>query len=710
MNITLTGKVIYNDKTPVKGIRIKIWETDNFHKNNPDDLIVNDITDANGNYSGTGPGKDIGGIQTFRYRIEFPNSSKVIESKSKELLKKTLKIIKIGSKDMIWKNWILDFDTKIQEDWFSKPKNELQLTTFIKKAVQNNKKIKVVGSGHSHSPVAKPFDNEALINTHDLTGFKNRYRWLKSDVQNRIKTGNFIGEEKKLKVKSYERFLAGTTVRDVYRKLTEKKLGLINMGPFDGQTISGVINTNTHGTGLQLPGFADMVKSVEMLVIIPTSNTTNKVEMWVIEPSNGISDPIKFKQLAKNRHLVQNDDVFNSIVCGYGLFGIIYSYTLAVRNLYWLNENHEATNWKQLKNDFADLKTKGTTSKLANNEQVKIYINTAQCVNRNGINDKTLVRIDTWQEQFKNKKEQFIPQPDDYGKGIHKIWPPMRKRTANYAFQKIAESHFKIKGNAGNGKASPIMLVGFRSFFKTDKATKFIYNYDKTVYYRAIRRGRDNNILFDKAKNKTALGKIDNTSIKNSSVPQDFATSLEICVPIERTIETIESLMNFIPTLHVNLFIPTGVRFTDKSGHFLAPAYNQKSAFIELGGFLPSKDLLDSIAGGKKMTKTEEALRDKQWKNYLKIYSEAFEKIINHLNKRIPNIRFHKGKFNTYNVNTLKKHYPNSFHKWLPIYHLFSSSELLDCPNSVDKWKITQTRPKIAKQILGSRLEDLKTT
>ena len=40
-------------------------------RNNPDDLIVNDISDASGNFSGTGVWKDSGGIETGTYRYEI---------------------------------------------------------------------------------------------------------------------------------------------------------------------------------------------------------------------------------------------------------------------------------------------------------------------------------------------------------------------------------------------------------------------------------------------------------------------------------------------------------------------------------------------------------------------------------------------------------------------------------------------------------------
>lgn len=53
-SITITGNLIYTDKSPISGARVKIWETDSLQRNNPDDLIVDDVTDNSGRFSGRG--------------------------------------------------------------------------------------------------------------------------------------------------------------------------------------------------------------------------------------------------------------------------------------------------------------------------------------------------------------------------------------------------------------------------------------------------------------------------------------------------------------------------------------------------------------------------------------------------------------------------------------------------------------------------------
>ena len=213
-----------------------------------------------------------------------------------------------------WSNWIKDFETAVDIRY---PSTRVELQDILEEAVLSDKKIKAVGSGHSHSMVAVPTNHHIAVDFHSLSGEIRNYRWL--NRQARAESRYLV------------RMKAGTQIRHANIEiLTPKGLALINQGPYDGQTIAGAINTNTHGTGLGMGGFADMVQSVEMLVVVPDASGQHKVEVWFVEPTEGISDPIQFRRRNRNgnKFLVQNDDIFYSAVCGYGLFGIAYSILL----------------------------------------------------------------------------------------------------------------------------------------------------------------------------------------------------------------------------------------------------------------------------------------------------------------------------------------------------------------------------------------------
>ncbi len=55
---------------------------------------------------------------------------------------------------------------------------------------------------------------------------------------------------------------AGITIHDLNKTLEQRDLGLMNMGGYDGQTIIGATSTSTHGSGITLPPFPDMVRSL----------------------------------------------------------------------------------------------------------------------------------------------------------------------------------------------------------------------------------------------------------------------------------------------------------------------------------------------------------------------------------------------------------------------------------------------------------------
>lgn len=723
---TLKGRVMWSNRSPAAGVRIRIWETDNFRPNDPDDLIVDMVTDKNGYYSGTGDWRDdpvFNQIQTFRWEVSIPKLNYKEESKIKELPRQELEYIRLKENIPGWQNWIDDLGTLIENDFSFRPSTDSELRNNLEKALNHDKKIRVVGSGHSHSQVAKPYDYSAMIDLSRLSGELGLYSWLKDDVRNQLGRGSIHGEPSV--VKDYVRVKSGTALRTLYREILAKKdepLGLLNMGPFDGQRIGGLINTNTHGTGINLPGFSDMVRSMEMFVIVPTSDGTNAVELWVIEPSDGISDPEKFRERADDRHLVQNDDVFYSAVCGYGLFGVAYSYTLAVRDHYWMSEDHHPMTWGKLKKLLRNLSENNIPDELSGTykfdgdedderfKQVKIYINTAECIDKGGLKDSVRVRLDTWMSR------PWVPKPHNYERlNIHPIWPPMRKRNEQNLIQKVVESLMDPEDLKKQPSDTTLYILQ-KFFFEDSKTTEFMHKYHESAYYRAIRRGRDNTLEYNKSIPEEDA-RIDNTSFNADPIPQDYGPSIEVCIPLDQTLNAIESMMNKIAKLGVKFLGPVGVRFTAKSKHYLSPTQGRDSAFIELAGLLPSRgprDLnpahADENSGFLDPNNDEFITKQRRlWPEFMAIYNKAMFQLFNELSSEIPGIRFHKGKLNQYNPRLLKKHYPDTYDKFLDMYHLFSSSGMLDSPNSVEQWKLAGTRPRISEARLGQRLERLKT-
>jgi FAD/FMN-containing dehydrogenase len=138
----------------------------------------------------------------------------------------------------IWSNW--SGSLKFTPGKFIKPGSEEELSEAVYNALKKEQKIRVVGAGHSSSPLVV---NKDLVVS--LENFK--------DVE-RIDTKESTA-------------WAGTglTVKEGGSKLLEHKLSFHNTGDVDIQYVAGAISTGTHGTGITLQTLSSMLTGCRML-------------------------------------------------------------------------------------------------------------------------------------------------------------------------------------------------------------------------------------------------------------------------------------------------------------------------------------------------------------------------------------------------------------------------------------------------------------
>jgi L-gulono-1,4-lactone dehydrogenase len=138
------------------------------------------------------------------------------------------------------------------------------------------------------------------------------------------------------------RVLGGTRLHDLNDALHARGLALAQMGGYDGQTISGVVSTSTHGSGLSWGPFCDFVRSLDLVV--------SGGEVLRVEPADGPTDPAAFASVFGGaRRLVQDDDTFAAAVCGMGCMGVIHALVLEVRETFWLNEVRSLSTWEEVR-------------------------------------------------------------------------------------------------------------------------------------------------------------------------------------------------------------------------------------------------------------------------------------------------------------------------------------------------------------------------
>lgn len=110
----------------------------------------------------------------------------------------------------------------------------------VQSLVREHSKIRVVGAGHSFSPLA--VTNQVMIQLDQLKGI------ISTDHQHCQST-----------------VYAGTRLYDLGEKLAVSNQALINQGDIDQQSLAGAIATGTHGTGANLSCLSAFVKGFELV-------------------------------------------------------------------------------------------------------------------------------------------------------------------------------------------------------------------------------------------------------------------------------------------------------------------------------------------------------------------------------------------------------------------------------------------------------------
>jgi len=228
------------------------------------------------------------------------------------------------------------------------------LQVILARALATGCVVKAAGSGHSYSDVATTSD--FFIDTHGLNQLANASTpitgqlsptVLRSPLPLAFGPVQFPGYDPEQHHALVE-MEAGITIRALNPELEQWNLGLCNMGGYDGQTIVGAISTSTHGSGISLGPFSDMVRSLVLATtgawngpVISGGGPQQGVYYYRIEPSNGITDPTKYQDPLIA--LIQDDDCFNAAICSMGCFGVIYSVVLEVMQMYYLSETRTLT-------------------------------------------------------------------------------------------------------------------------------------------------------------------------------------------------------------------------------------------------------------------------------------------------------------------------------------------------------------------------------
>ena len=210
------------------------------------------------------------------------------------------------------------------------PASLAELVQLVQRAEREGTTVRAVGAGHAWSDVA--LTDGFLIEPENLGGMLD------------LDDGTLRAD---MTAQGLVRVLGGTHLHALNAALDRDGVALPNMGGYDAQTISGVVSTSTHGSGLELGPFPDLVRSLDLVVA--------GGEVVRVEPAEGLTDPTSFStRYGSERRLVQDDKTFSAAVCSIGCMGLIHSLVVDVREKFWLNEVRTLSSWEQVRDSLTE--------------------------------------------------------------------------------------------------------------------------------------------------------------------------------------------------------------------------------------------------------------------------------------------------------------------------------------------------------------------
>jgi D-arabinono-1,4-lactone oxidase len=333
--------------------------------------------------------------------------------------------------------------------------------------------------------------------------------------------------------------------------------------------------------------------------------------------------------------LEQDDDLFNAMVVSYGCMGVVFAYTLKVRDEYWLREETECVEWPALASQLARTKSIpgiGMAPEPADSARhVWFMLNVAETQGKNKTDAPAcfVVRRDI---------ADALPEPKHWGRP----WPPERKSDW---WKELGQD----LGGLDPGKSHDGVGEKIRSNFLNNDVNRPAFKGDhwRSASYIAHRREQE-----DKPDDKPPE-------------PPPYALSIEIGVPACDIIEAVERALACVERSRFFFISPWGVRFTSATNHFLTPSYGRATAWLEVVFALPTpifhpekklKEVRDTIAKPE-LEKIEAAL----------CYEGAIAG------------RPHLGKHNALDRARLERVYPR-FDRWLEAYKRFNAFGTFNSP------------------------------
>ncbi|MCJ8268564.1 MAG: FAD-binding protein, partial [Psychrosphaera sp.] len=189
------------------------------------------------------------------------------------------------------------------------------LNASVGLAEQEDTRVRAIGGGWSMNNVA--FTDEYLVDSGALDYSKIG-----------IDDGSFVTPAFGPKKQQLVFVQCGVQVKALNDLLEKAKLALPTSGASNGQTMVGAISTGTHGSAHSLGAMPEYVRGIHLV-------TKGDKHVFIQRQSDpAITDA--FCHWLDDAELIEDDELFNAAVVGFGSFGLIHGLLLEVEPLYLL--------------------------------------------------------------------------------------------------------------------------------------------------------------------------------------------------------------------------------------------------------------------------------------------------------------------------------------------------------------------------------------
>ena len=204
-----------------------------------------------------------------------------------------------------WRNWAGNVSANPRR--VAAPASADEVAEQVRQAAEDGLTVRMTGSGHSFTPTA--VSDGVLLRPGNLAAIRS------VDVA----AGTVTVE-------------AGLPLHKLNSELLARGLSLANMGDIQVQTVSGAIQTGTHGTGRDVGGMAAQVAGLELVLA-----DGRIVTCTADSPGGGLSTPDGGPL-----------NIFDAARVGLGALGVVTAVTFRVVPAFLLEAREEPMTWSQV--------------------------------------------------------------------------------------------------------------------------------------------------------------------------------------------------------------------------------------------------------------------------------------------------------------------------------------------------------------------------